>query len=489
MNFLPTSTRALPILLLFNLIILVGCKTAPDTTKSTAPKDGYEYTVQNGDTYESIAKAYGTVGLEVTAKQILTENPNVKSTTVFINGLRCHAPEVGVKLFIPGDVKQKEEARTIAPSLNEPIEFDGYTVSQFSSQAEAKRLMTQKLKSSGTYYTVSQDANGKEIMTPHDGFDFFRYPDGRVVRTETVEQFIQACEHDRANGPDDKNKAYSATTADIEAEMAMGNIKDQLEFMTKVQPSIRSYLTGKYLQYLPVDVLMSSLNACDGETSDKYDKILKRDVEKGKTLKNYTQFFAPLHLTKVKEEGKTLSFYDATMEIDYYIKEIGRGDVDGDGNEDALIEIGWHTQGTMGGSYTSVVTRTGPDQKVKWVTTDKFVQCSPHTVKLVGVIKNQTFPGPPNYESVAKGDEPEDYWILTLDKPIDVAEDPDYPVPDENRPQLNQRELQIDLGGDYTTYAKLLGKKVEVTDSLSQGFTVHHKTPVMIGAREIRAVE
>jgi len=110
-------------------------------------------------------------------------------------------------------------------------------------------------------------------------------------------------------------------------------------------------------------------------------------------------------------------------------------------------------------------------------------------VKLVGVIKNRTFPGPPNYKSVAKGDEPEDYWILTLDNPIDVAEDPEYPVPDENRPQLNQRELQIDLGGDYTTYAKLLGKKVEVTGSLSQGFTVHHKTPVMIGVREIRAVE
>jgi hypothetical protein len=252
----------------------------------------------------------------------------------------------------------KARAKTIAPRLNDPIEFDGFTVSQFSSQAEAKRLMTQKLKSSGTYYTVGQDANGKEIMTPHDGFDFFQYPDGHRIRTETVGQFVHACEHDRANSLDDTNKSYSATTADIEAEMAMGNIRDKLEFMTKVQPYVHSYLTGNYLKDLPVDVLTSSLNACDGETTDKYEKILKRDAEKGKTLKNYCWFFAPLHLTKVKEEGNTLSFYDATMEIDYYIKEIGRGDVDGDGNEDALIEIGWHTQGTMGGSWTCVVTRT-----------------------------------------------------------------------------------------------------------------------------------
>jgi hypothetical protein len=82
---------------------------------------------------------------------------------------------------------------------------------------------------------------------------------------------------------------------------------------------------------------------------------------------------------------------------------------------------------------------------------------------------------------------------LTGKEPIDVAEDPAYPVPDENRPQLNQRELQVNLdenlNADYAAYQKLLGKKVEVTGELSQGFTVHHKTPVMIGVSQIRAVE
>ena len=256
----------------------------------------------------------------------------------------------------------------IAPRINEPIEFDGFTVSQISSQAEAKRLMTQKLKSSGAYYSVSQDANGKQIMTPHDGFDFFQYPDGKTIRTETVEQFIYACEHYRANSPDDKNKAYAATTCDIQAEMWMNNIKDKLELMAKAQPSSHSYLNGKYLKELPVDVLMSSLNACDGETSDKYGKILKTDVKAKKTLMDYTKRWAPLHIVNlVWENDTTFRFTDATMEIDYYIKEIARGDFDGDGNEDAQILIGWHTQGTMGGSYTTQVTRAGPNQKLKWV--------------------------------------------------------------------------------------------------------------------------
>ncbi len=501
----------------------------------------------------------------------------------------------------------------IAPRINEPIEFDGFTVSQISSQAEAKRLMTQKLKSSGSYYSVSQDANGKQIMTPHDGFDFFQYPDGKTIRTETVEQFIYACEHYRANSPDDKNKAYAATTCDIQAEMWMNNIKDKLELMAKAQPSIHSYLNGKYLKELPVDILMSSLNACDGETSDKYGKILKADVKSGKALMDYTKRWAPLHIVNlVWENDTTFRFTDATMEIDYYIKEIARGDFDGDGNEDAQILIGWHTQGTMGGSYTAMVTRAGPNQKLKWVgakcekpetnsassenyaqavqlaynnawmpleepaaasntkasitiasdgkvieshilspsgnagidrsvqhtldkitfvapfpdsmkfskrtfiinfglkarqdhlasditsqevatKTNRLLQCSPNIVKLMGTIKNLTFPGLPNYKDITKGDAPEDYWILKLDASIDVAKDPEYPALDENKPQLNQHDLQLNLDvylkGDYKAYQQFLGKKVEVTGELTQGFTVHHKTPVMIRVRDIKLVE
>ena len=39
-------------------------------------------------------------------------------------------------------------------------------------------------------------------------------------------------------------------------------------------------------------------------------------------------------------------------------------------------------------------------------------------VKLTGTISKKTFPGPPNYESIKKGDTPETYRVLQLDKPI-----------------------------------------------------------------------
>ena len=121
-----------------------------------------------------------------------------------------------------------------------------------------------------------------------------------------------------------------------------------------------------------------------------------------------------------------------------------------------------------------------------------LLECFPHIVKLVGTIKNETFPGPPNYRDSKKGDEREDYWILKLAEPIDVAKDPEFPAPNENSLQLNVRDLQLNLDVHnlgYQRYREFLGKRVEVMGELSQGFTVHHKTAVMIWAREIKLAE
>jgi len=84
--------------------------------------------VHNGDTVEEIAQAYRDQGVDVTAKQILVANPNVKITTVFRNGFRCHVPETGVKLFIPAQIKSEDVARaSIAPRLIEPLGFANFT--------------------------------------------------------------------------------------------------------------------------------------------------------------------------------------------------------------------------------------------------------------------------------------------------------------------------------------------------------------------------
>jgi hypothetical protein len=233
----------------------------------------------------------------------------------------------------------------IPAHLTEPLRFANFTVSQIYSREGITNLLNEKV------YT------GIENPTP-DCFDWVRLSDQtNTFHAETINEFRASIEH----------HFYDSTTQDRIRYDWFESASDILAFMQKTQPSQHSYLTGDYLMELPVSILECSLNCCEGDVSDKYEKILKRDSEKGKTLKDYNKFFAPIHVTKVRQNGNTLSFYDADFEVGYYIKEIARGDLNGDGCEDALIEIGWHTEGTLGGSFTEVVTRIGPDLKLKRV--------------------------------------------------------------------------------------------------------------------------
>ena len=61
------------------------------TTGPSGPQNGYDYTIQRGDTLLAIAKAYRAQGIKVTTDQILKANP----------GLDAKNMKVGQKIFIP----------------------------------------------------------------------------------------------------------------------------------------------------------------------------------------------------------------------------------------------------------------------------------------------------------------------------------------------------------------------------------------------------
>jgi LysM repeat protein len=61
------------------------------TTSASGPQNGYDYTIQRGDTLLAIAKAYRAQGIKVTTDQILKANP----------GLDAKNMKVGQKIFIP----------------------------------------------------------------------------------------------------------------------------------------------------------------------------------------------------------------------------------------------------------------------------------------------------------------------------------------------------------------------------------------------------
>ena len=101
----------------------------------------------------------------------------------------------------------------------------------------------------------------------------------------------------------------------------------------------------------------------------------------------------------------------------------------------------------------------------------------PAEVRLTGTISRKTFPGPPNYKSIRKGDKPETYWVLHLAKPICTTADAD------NDAESGVMDLQLILTGkQYALYKKFVRRKMRVTikGNLSHAITGHHHTPVLM---------
>jgi hypothetical protein len=68
---------------------------------------------------------------------------------------------------------------------------------------------------------------------------------------------------------------------------------------------------------------------------------------------------------------------------------------------------------------------------------NRTVTYEPAVIELAGRLDLQTFPGPPNYESIRKGDEAERNLYLKLDNSIDVLPKGSHPIIDNPEPERN----------------------------------------------------
>ena len=106
----------------------------------------------------------------------------------------------------------------------------------------------------------------------------------------------------------------------------------------------------------------------------------------------------------------------------------------------------------------------------------------PSVVALSGTIVRQTFPGPPNYESVARGDRPERVWILRLARPVCVNVADHFDVHEDG-----QKQLQLVLKPEfYKRFSHLVGKRVTATGTLFHAYTGHHHRKLLLTVAEIR---
>jgi hypothetical protein len=96
-------------------------------------------------------------------------------------------------------------------------------------------------------------------------------------------------------------------------------------------------------------------------------------------------------------------------------------------------------------------------------------------IRLVGTVVRQTYAGPPDYESVTKGDQPQVIWLLQLDERVCVNANARFP----REPTQIEVELALPPGG-YERYRHLLGRKVIATGQLIHGGANYQKRLVLL---------
>jgi hypothetical protein len=100
-------------------------------------------------------------------------------------------------------------------------------------------------------------------------------------------------------------------------------------------------------------------------------------------------------------------------------------------------------------------------------------------VALEGKLTRQTFPGPPNYESIKNGDKPETYFVLDLIEPVCTNSSKVDPQLDVALSKIKSVQLVL-TPRQFKRYAVLVGKRVSARGRLYAGHTIHHRSPVLL---------
>ena len=108
------------------------------------------------------------------------------------------------------------------------------------------------------------------------------------------------------------------------------------------------------------------------------------------------------------------------------------------------------------------------------------------TVSLTGTLRSQVFAGPPNYESIRRGDRKETAIILTL---VARACTTGNDFQGFEAPETGIREMQLLVTKEehWKTIRRLMGKRASVTGTLFHAHTGHHRTKVLVNVANIQA--
>lgn len=105
---------------------------------------------------------------------------------------------------------------------------------------------------------------------------------------------------------------------------------------------------------------------------------------------------------------------------------------------------------------------------------------------LEGRLIRHTYPGPPNFESIADGDRKETYWLLKLRRPICVAASP-HNADGLKGGAKDVTAVQLVVAPrDYKRHRRLIGQEVIATGTFFSAITAHHHTPILLWQPRLR---
>ena len=104
------------------------------------------------------------------------------------------------------------------------------------------------------------------------------------------------------------------------------------------------------------------------------------------------------------------------------------------------------------------------------------------SVMLSGKVVAKVFPGPPNYYSIQQGDQPENAWLLVLDKPECVqarSEDNGaiYTLPGP----VQVVQMAFKTQGVADLYSQMIGHHVQAAGMLAVNSSPHVHAPAVLG--------
>jgi hypothetical protein len=107
-------------------------------------------------------------------------------------------------------------------------------------------------------------------------------------------------------------------------------------------------------------------------------------------------------------------------------------------------------------------------------------------VTLEGRISRETFPGPPNYQSIDDGDAPETTWIFTIAAPhCVVAESMEDGSLYEVAKSTTRFQLVLSDAADFERHKALVDNRAIIEGQIFVGHTGHYHTKAAITVREI----